>query len=834
MSKFFPTVLRPPPCDQSPRPLLSRLIKAVSRLKEPTPAKVPFIFERTQAAAEHNSKIIQLHGYDLGSCFNSMRNSTLSPGSEFRNIKHLEALIGRHPYWHNLEQTLTQGAFPPPKAEPHDQARIKENEAQVLRGNHKSAKDNRDILHNHIDKHLKKGYAIPITVSTALKLRHSRILPMSIQHQHSIDEQGNRIEKTRPVQDSSFSNGHCPSTNDLADEKQLTDLVYGKALERIIHQIVALRSKHPNRAIFLSKYDCDGAYLRINSHPTTCARTVVVDEDGIAHIYLRMTFGGKPNPAIFCEFSETATDLANEILLCDDWHPDIVRGPLQEYIGKPKREADHVPFASSAPMAVDPEPTDTGKIDVFLDDFIATFLDSLKNNQRVPAIIPLVLSLLGRPVADDEPIDRNEFLSIVKLIAEGTPAELQTVLGWTLDTRRLLVCLPQDKFDEWSKDIDTIIAHKRCQWKLFRSIKGRLNHCGTTIPHIRHFLNRMHEFDTRMSRNNTRNENSYVRIPNDIKDDFRLHKEFLTYARHGVSMNLLTARRPTHIYASDSCKEPNKLAGMGGYSITSGRAWRFKFPDHVANSPFISNNLLEYMAAVITIWIDHIHGDIPPDSSLLSSSDNSSTVGWLHKSSFRNFQPGHEQLSRHLARLAIKGKWAINPQHLPGIWNKIADILSRWFHLCDAKLLTLLRTHFHSQIPMTFQIFPLPEQITLWISSIVQSTIASGMARQNLPTKNMTAPGNAGSNISNSWALATTPLWTISSTNAQKPPSLSASSSECDLPNLQQTIQDTYVQTLSAKPLASWWRASGQTAGKVLATSRSAPTSSSVQRSTSS
>ena len=823
MEKFFPIVLKPPDFDQTPRPKLCRLLVAVSEMKEETPAKDNFRYERTQEAAEHNTEIIKRYGCDLEHCFQSMKNSTLSPGSEFRNVDHLKLLIGRHPYWPNIHKTLTEGALPPVKAEPHDMARRTENAAQIERGNHKSARDDKDLLHNHIEKHIKKGYVLPITAEVAPRLRHARIIPMSIQHQHSIDADGLRIAKTRPVQDQTFSNGHCPSTNDLTDDDQLTDLVYGKCLDRIFHWIVATRSKHPNRAIFISKFDIDAAYLRINSHPRTCARTVVIDEDGIAHIYLRLTFGGKPNPAIFCEVSEVATDLANEILLSDEWHPDIVSGPLKDYIGKPKREPDDVPFAPSAPMAVDPQPNDNGKVDVFVDDLIATFLDSLRNIERVPAVIPLVLSLLGRPVSDDEPIDRNEFLSIIKLLAEGTPAEIQTVLGWILDTRRLLVQLPQDKYDEWINDIDTIIKGKQCQWKLFQTVKGRLNHCGSTIPHLRHFLNRMHEFETRQG-GNSRNENSFVRVPHDIKEDLALHKEFLGMSREGVSMNLLTARRPTHVFASDSCKETNGLAGMGGYSVTSGRAWRFKFPDHVANSPHISNNLLEYMATVVTIWIDQLHGDIPPESSVLSTSDSSSSVGWLRKSSFRHYQPGHEKVSRHVARMAIEGKWALNPQHLRGIWNKVSDILSRWFHMTDDEILTHLRTHLHSQIPKTFQLFHLPKQITAWISSIVESTIASGTARPKPASKSTTGPGDDGLNTSSSLESTMTPSWTTSNTPEPKQHSSNSSSSECALPNLQQIVMKNYVATLSEKPLASWWRASGQTAGKAPATSRSATT----------
>jgi hypothetical protein len=291
---------------------------------------------------------------------------------------------------------------------------------------------------------------------------------MSIQNQHSIDEQGNLVEKTRPIQDQTFSNGHCLSTNDMVDEKQLTDLVYGKCMDQLIHWIVATRERHPDRPIFISKYDIDSAYRHITSHPKTCAQTIVVDEDGIAHIYLCLTFGGKPNPAIFCEVSEVATDLVNEMLLCDEWHPDIISGPLQEYIGKPKREADDVPFAPAAPMAVDPEPDEQGKLDVFVDDLIAAFLDSESNNKCVPAVIPLVRALLNHPVTDDEPIYRNEFLSITKLLAEGTPAQIQIVLGWILDTRRLLVQPPQDKYEEWIRDIDLIIDSKQCEWKLFQ------------------------------------------------------------------------------------------------------------------------------------------------------------------------------------------------------------------------------------------------------------------------------------------------------------------------------------------------------------------------------
>ena len=52
--------------------------------------------------------------------------------------------------------------------------------------------------------------------------------------------------------------------------------------------------------------------------------------------------------------------------------------------------------------------------------------------------------------------------------------------------------------------------------------------------------------------------------------------DFLTHAKQGIDMNLITYRRPTHVYRSDSCP-----AGLGGYSH-AGFAWRYPLPPPLA------------------------------------------------------------------------------------------------------------------------------------------------------------------------------------------------------------------------------------------------------------
>jgi hypothetical protein len=137
MTTIFPNVIRPPPSfGKAARPLLCRLMKAITKTKEQTPAKD----ERTPAAAEHNSQIIQDHEYDLQECLASMPKSTVSPGSEFRHVDTLENLIGRHPYWPNINVTLTEGAFKAEHSKQHADERTTHKSNEVITSRQETTK----------------------------------------------------------------------------------------------------------------------------------------------------------------------------------------------------------------------------------------------------------------------------------------------------------------------------------------------------------------------------------------------------------------------------------------------------------------------------------------------------------------------------------------------------------------------------------------------------------------------------------------------------------------------------------------------------------------------
>jgi hypothetical protein len=208
------------------------------------------------------------------------------------------------------------------------------------------------------------------------------------------------------------------------------EMIYGWCLSRIFHFIVAHRLRHPTKKIFIAKYDYSDAYRRI-AHSASAATQLIIVLTGIAYIALQLTFGGSPNPPTWCAFSDMVTNLSNEIPLCDDWDPSTLRSPSQPITPTPIELPKNQPISLAKPMAVHIPTNVTGRTDSFIDGLIRVFLlDTPTNREREPHAVPLAIHVTSRPhLGPDEPITQRGLLSDPKLIAEGTPAEVQIVLG---------------------------------------------------------------------------------------------------------------------------------------------------------------------------------------------------------------------------------------------------------------------------------------------------------------------------------------------------------------------------------------------------------------------
>ena len=104
--------------------------------------------------------------------------------------------------------------------------------------------------------------------------------------------------------------------------------------------------------------------------------------------------------------------------------------------------------------------------------------------------------------------------------------------------------------------------------------------------------------------------------------------KFLDKAHDGIDMNLLSFQRPTHIYRSDSCP-----IGLEGYS-DEGFAWRFELQPGLLHFR-ASNNLLEFMASIISPWINILAGRLNRGDCALSMTDSTTSAGWIRKTNFK-------------------------------------------------------------------------------------------------------------------------------------------------------------------------------------------------------
>jgi hypothetical protein len=309
--------------------------------------------------------------------------------------------------------------------------------------------------------------------------------------QTTIDEKGNAKSKFRLTHDQSFNPSRTEkrSVNDRVDALRLTVARFGKAFSRLIYHISYLQQLYPDERILMTKVDWKFAYKRIHLRPSTAVKSCTFI-DGLLLMALRMTFGGAPNPAQWSDVSEVITDLANDLARRNNWDPKRFKSPHQELLSTDEAldndrgeiRPDEV-FAEPEFFAVDEPEDDLTRFDYYLDDIFGAFLE--REAEKGARAIPLALHIPnGR-----ESFTRDDILAIPKFLAEAKPSERKVILGWTVDTRKLSVALPQDKFRMWTGSVEDILRRHKSPIpaKELETLMGRLNHASYVIPYARHF-----------------------------------------------------------------------------------------------------------------------------------------------------------------------------------------------------------------------------------------------------------------------------------------------------------------------------------------------------------
>ena len=480
----------------------------------------------------------------------------------------------------------------------------------------------------------------------------------------------------------------------------------------------------------------------------------------------------------------------------------------------------------------------TGRTDAFIDDLIRVFLDTEENRRRQPHAVPLAVHVTCRPHAgDDEPVPRRPLLSDEKLEAEGTPAEIQIVLGWDLNSRLLLILLPFDKFTAWSSDLRAIIAAGKITFGELESVMGRLNHAGYIIPLARHFLGRL---QIRLKvRRPKKQEFTLTKLE---IEDLRLWTDtFLPKAHRGISLNTMTIRRPSQIIWSDSCP-----FGMGGVHL-AGRAWRFAIPtDSALFGDDTANNLLEFLAMVSNIWLLLLELDQAgvEEECILALGDNTSAIGWLFKSgklpSNSRYFEAVQFVARKLASLVLDSSHCLASQHIKGEHNVVADWLSYAGSQrgephplapdfpSDETLTQRFHDYVPQLIPPDFAISPLPSEISSFVSRVLQIAESSWTQNKKKLTRKVTESGDDGSGSVDDLDLtemSSSPACDDPNGSSQFDPfsPFTASLSGINPEPMLESVRSRWWQQLCEMPQAVWVRRSGTISNQVPFTSRTAP-----------
>jgi hypothetical protein len=841
ISIFFPFGLVGPDDHYQPsRRWVDELLE-IAKVKCPVPGPPHIRLGLDQNDLDHNTRFLEDCDWDLEEVFRRHTGTTVDHGSEFRPIKQLRRIVGEHPGFAYLESMLTAGFDYCLNRELTEEERLAELEAQFERGNHKSAVQNMEEVRALLSGDVRRGFVLPIKASAIFNVKGLHLQPGGMVRQLSLKADGSRHPKSRFTHDLSFSiTSKDASVNARADMSKHPEMVYGWCLLRLIHYIAALRSRRPGVRIFISKFDYSDAYKRISQSPRSSAASVICFGD-VAYICWRMVFGGSPNPAGFSGFSEILTDLANEIAMSDYSPDDYVSPTVRDSHLAIRVTEEPGSIFEAAIMPAFEVPTRSNSIrDCFIDDIIDCHLETPgETRNRSGHIVQLAVHVMSRPHAGDvlEPVPRKPLLGPDKLEAEGRSSERQIVLGWEIRTRDLKVALPFDKHLAWREDLEAMIKAKRVSRKELESMVGRLNHASFLIPLSRHFLNEIRRKCEAME--GSRAARQTVRLNDDEIADLTLWLEFLDLARQGISINILTVRTPTRMAWSDSCP-----FGLGGYSL-KGRAWRIRIPH---DCPFYgddtANNVLEFLGMAISVMLllKEAEEDQERHPCILVLGDNTSAVSWIFKSGriSRNsrYYPAVKFIARTVASQALQAGAQICSQHLAGVTNIVADILSFEGDCrgttnpitidCPPDDVLTERIHeFYSQvIPSGFKIRRLPNEIESFALSVMQLAAKSWIQKAKRLSRRETGLGEDGlvSWTSGEWLATPSSIrfpaqrkdcsWLEGSCPIIEP--LTSTHRE----RLLQSVRNPWYRRLFETPLAVWHRRSGNVEGPAPSTSR--------------
>ena len=148
---------------------------------------------------------------------------------------------------------------------------------------------------------------------------------------------------------------------------------------------------------------------------------------------LRLTFEGAPCPSEWGSIAESICNLANAILLSNNWDPSSLQSPNRHLIPNKIILDDGIPFRIGQDLIIEIPVDPRGTVDLYIDDFCGLTVDIDGNKTCLERAPLLALGTAAQEGAEIEPLPCDDIAALQKLITETGLSEIKTILGWLLD-----------------------------------------------------------------------------------------------------------------------------------------------------------------------------------------------------------------------------------------------------------------------------------------------------------------------------------------------------------------------------------------------------------------
>ena len=242
-----------------------------------------------------------------------------------------------------------------------------------------------------------------------------------------------------------------------------------------------------------------------------------------------------------------------------------------------------------------------------------------------------------------------------------SPSSSMVFLGILIDTVTMTAHIPEEKMLE-IQNLLSIWAHKTTTSKRqIQSIIGKLQFASRCVRPGRIFISRMLATLRQFPKDKTT-----IKVPIEFKKDINWWARFFPLY-NGISIiPRLQWSSPDAIVATDAC-----LSGCGG--ICGLQYFHCVFPDFVVELQ-LHINALEILTVAVAckLWGREWKG-----KRIKIFCDNLSSVTVLN--SGRSKDPFLLECMREVAFVAAQCQFEIKAVHLPGVENRVPDLLSRWY-----------------------------------------------------------------------------------------------------------------------------------------------------------